>query len=329
MSFPITDESDLDVSSKLEFARDLVEALQRRPRQISPKYFYDKRGSELFDAICELPEYYPTRCEMEIMQVHGESIGEHLGREVQLVEYGSGSSLKTRRLLDVLEAPHRYVPVDISSEHLHQAAEALEGDYPHLEISPVAADFSSPFEVPNTSGTKARTVVYFPGSTIGNFEPAEALAILSQISSQIQDNGGLLIGVDLKKDVSTLENAYNDAAGVTAEFNLNLLHRVNRELDGDIEVDAFEHVALYNADAGRIEMYLESQSDQEWMVDGKTWEISAGERICTEYSHKYSIDEFCELAGKAGLSLERSWTDSENYFAVLHFCPATARRRAK
>jgi dimethylhistidine N-methyltransferase len=304
------------------FLRDVLQGLRSAPKNLPCKYFYDQRGSELFDEICELDEYYPTRCELEIMERYAAEMGEQIGPGARLVEYGSGSSTKTRHLLQHLPDPAAYVPVDISGEHLQQAARRLRREFPHVEILPVCADFTQPFALPACTRPPSHTAVYFPGSTIGNFAPGRAVTLLRQIARLCGTGGGLLIGIDLKKDVRTIEAAYNDRRGVTAEFNLNLLRRINHELNADFDLDQFAHWAFYNPEAGRMEMHLVSQSEQVVTVDGHPIEFAAGETICTEYSHKYSIAEFAGLAGQAGLALHRHWTDANGNFAVLHLVVA-------
>lgn len=301
------------------FLGDVLEGLQGDPKTLPCKYFYDKRGSRLFDRICELDEYYLTRVELNIMRQSTSGMAACIGENAMLVEYGSGSSLKTRLLLDHLSCLSAYVPVDISRKHLHQTAENLASAYPNLEILPVCADFTGRFPLPQPTRTPARRAVYFPGSTIGNFQPAAGQRLLQQINQLCGPGGGMLIGIDLQKDVETLEAAYNDRQGITAEFNLNLLQRINRELDGDFRLDRFRHIAAYNPSAGRIEIFLESLADQSVAVGDQRFHLAAGERICTEHSHKYTIEQFARLAATAGFRLRRSWTDEQKYFAVLHF----------
>jgi dimethylhistidine N-methyltransferase len=305
------------------FYRDVVEGLSEDEKRLSCKYFYDRRGSQLFDKICQLDEYYLTRCELEIMRQFSPEMAAQIGAGVMLVEYGSGSSLKTRLLLDHLENPAAYVPVDISRRHLQQSAEDLAASYPHIEVLPVCADFTAGFDLPTPKITPTHSAVYFPGSTIGNFQPQDAAELLDNIAPLCGTGGGLLIGIDLKKDVDTLEAAYNDAQGVTAEFNLNLLHRMNRELGANFLVEQFRHSSVYNASRGRIETYLISECEQEVSVGEHSFKFSNGEGICTEYSHKYTIEEFQAHAAEAGLTLHRHWTDSQQKVAVLHFVVLT------
>lgn len=300
------------------FRDDALAGLRGSPKSLPCKYFYDKRGSELFDEICLLDEYYLTRSELGIMERHAAEMGQQIGPGVMLVEYGSGSSVKTRYLLDGLPDPVAYVPVDISDEHLHETARELERDYPQIEILPVCADFTREFALPLSERSTTHAAVYFPGSTIGNFQPHKAAELLERITRLCGTGGGLLIGIDLQKDPRTIEAAYNDRRGVTAEFNLNLLRRINRELDGDFDLDQFEHRAVYNAQAGRVEISLVSRRDQTVEVGGEAFEFARGEAIHTEYSHKYTIDGFAEMAARAGLTLRREWTDPKRYFAVLH-----------
>jgi dimethylhistidine N-methyltransferase len=283
------------------------------------KYFYDQRGSELFDQICQLDEYYLTRSELALMDQFAPEMGAQIGPGAMLVEYGSGSSVKTRYLLDGLPDAVAYVPVDISGDHLQQTARELARDYPRIEILPVWADFTQDFALPRSVRTPTHSAVYFPGSTIGNLLPGPATGLLRRITRMCSTGGGLLIGIDLKKDAATIEAAYNDRLGVTAEFNLNLLRRINRELGADFDLDQFFHRACYNGELGRVEMHLVSRRAQAVTFGGETIEFDRGETICTEYSHKYTVDEFAAVAAAAGLTLRREWTDKGRQVAVLHF----------
>jgi dimethylhistidine N-methyltransferase len=279
-------------------------------------YFYDQAGSKLFDRICELEEYYPTRTEIAILN---DSVGEicnALGPRVMLVEFGSGSSQKIRLLLDHLEDPAGYVPIDISKGHLMDAAAAIVRDFPGLEVRPVCADFTEPVPLPELEQRAERRIVFFPGSTIGNFEPDEARHLLESVREDCGPGGGLLIGVDLRKDPEILHAAYDDREGVTAAFNLNLLERINRELGADFRLEEFEHVARWDEAAGRVEMHLRARTDQMVRLDEHTWEFEQGETIHTENSHKWSVDGFAALAASAGLSMERVWTDADRMFSV-------------
>jgi dimethylhistidine N-methyltransferase len=246
-------------------------------------------------------------------------MGAQIGAGAMLVEYGSGSSVKTRYLLDGLPDPVAYVPVDISGDHLQQTAGELARDYPRIEILPVCADFTKDFALPRSRQPASHAAVYFPGSTIGNFLPGEAVALLRRITRMCGTGGGLLIGIDLKKSIPTIEAAYNDRLGVTAEFNLNLLRHINRELGADFDLDRFFHQARYNAELGRVEMHLISRRAQTVTLGGETVEFEPGETICTEHSHKYTVDEFAAVASAAGLTLRREWTTEKREFAVLHF----------
>jgi dimethylhistidine N-methyltransferase len=304
------------------FQSDVLAGLRRVSKQLSCKYFYDSRGSELFDRICRLDEYYLTRSELAIMDRFALEMGAQIGSGVMLVEYGSGSSVKTRYLLDALPDAVAYVGVDVSGQHLQQAARELARDYPRIEILSVCADFTGDIALPISKRPATHAAVYFPGSTIGNFVPAQAAELLGRIARLCGQDGGLLIGIDLKKDPATIEAAYNDHAGVTAQFNLNLLHRINRELGADFDLDRFFHRASYNGELGRIEMYLVSRVAHVVTIGNEKIEFAAGETICTEYSHKYTVDEFVSIAAASGLALHREWTDQSRHFAVLHFAVA-------
>lgn len=300
-----------------EFLDDVLQALSRRPqRELPTQYLYDARGSALFDQICELPEYYPTRTELSIMEADAGAMAEAIGPDALVIEYGSGSSIKTRRLLSALTRPAGCVLVDISREHLLRSADALAERFGDVEVLPVCADFTTPFAIPQPTRPAKRRVVYFPGSTIGNFTPDRASALLSQMAQQVGPGGGLLIGTDLRKDPAVLEAAYNDAQGVTAQFNLNLLRRINRELRADFDLGGFEHKAIYDEELGRIEMLLISRRAQKATVGGRSFTFEAGETIRTEYSHKYTIEGFARMASKAGFAPRRVWTDQKSLFAV-------------
>jgi L-histidine Nalpha-methyltransferase len=297
---------------------EILAGLLATQKRILPKYFYDQRGSELFDEICELPEYYPTRTELKIMDAHLSEIARLVGPRAAVIEFGAGSNLKVRQLLDGLEEPAAYVPVEISADYLLQQAQDLARDYPHVHIQPVFADFTQPFELPRHPVEPRRNLVFFPGSTIGNFTRPQAADLLGVMREEAKPGGALLIGVDLRKDPAILRAAYNDAAGVTAEFNLNVLHRLNRELDADFDVSKFRHEAVWDDAEGRIEMRLVSLKDQTVTVAGRQVPFRRGEHIVTEYSHKYSIDEFQALARRAGFTPQKVWTDDERMFSV-HF----------
>jgi dimethylhistidine N-methyltransferase len=304
-----------------EMQSEVLAGLRQRQKTLPCKYFYDERGSQLFDAICELPEYYVTRTELGIMEMHVTEMAAALGSQLILVEPGSGTSLKTRLLLEHLCDPVAYVPVDIAREHLLHAADQLNRLYPKLEVLPVCADFNQAFEVPAPARSAARTAVYFPGSTLGNFNPAEARQLLGHMRRLAGRDGALLIGVDLRKDVTVLEQAYDDAAGVTAEFNLNLLSRINHELEGDFDLRRFSHRAVYNAVEGCIEMHLVSTKAQSARVGGERFEFRAGEHILSERSYKHTPESFAALAARAGLKIEKQWTDDRRYFCVAYLTP--------
>jgi dimethylhistidine N-methyltransferase len=298
------------------FRADVLAGLSRPRKRLPAKYFYDAAGSRLFDAITELPEYYPTRTEIGILRARAGAMARRCGPQCLLVELGAGSLTKVRLLVDRLDRPAGYVPVDVSGDHLRAAAAALADDYPVLAVAPVVADFTRPFAPPDVPA--ARRVVFFPGSTIGNFDPPEADALLRRVARLAGPGGGLLLGVDLRKDVAVLEAAYNDAAGVTAAFNRNLLVRINRELGADFDPDAFRHVAFYDRERSRIEMHLVSDTAQRVRVCGSTFEFRPGESIHTENSYKYDVAEFADRAAGCGLRLDESWTDARNDFAVLY-----------
>lgn len=297
------------------FLSDVVDGLSRARKSLPCKYFYDQRGSALFDAICGLEEYYPTRTETAILRRHAAEFAELAGPRAAVVELGSGSSVKVRILLDALENPAAYVPVDISREHLLASAARLAGDYPNLTVVPVAADYVQGFPLPPVAAPE-RLLAFFPGSTIGNFEPAEAAAFLGRLARRLGAGSRLLIGVDLKKHRDVLEAAYNDTRGVTAAFNLNLLARINRELDGNFDLDGFAHHAFYDETHGRIEMHLVSRRAQTVVVGGRTFYFAAGETIHTENSWKYALPEFERLARGAGWRTVRTWTDRAGLFGV-------------
>lgn len=301
-----------------DFRSDVLSGLGSRPKSLPCKYFYDARGTELFDRICELDVYYPTRTELGIMRRHAREMAWLVGPRARLVELGSGSSTKTRILLDELDDLDAYVPVDISHEYLSRAATGLRRDYPHLEIVPVCADYTLPFDLPR-SDRAIRTVVYFPGSTIGNLAPHEARQFLKGVAGLCRHGGGLLIGVDLKKDTRLLEAAYDDREGVTAAFNLNLLARINRELGGEFDLARFRHRAFYDETEGRIEMQLVSSCRQSVRVERSVFGFGEGEPITTEYSYKYEVAEFAKLAATAGFACVRVWTDEQQLFSVQYY----------
>ena len=302
-----------------DFLTDAIAGLSSNPHTLPCKYFYDERGAGLFQKICELPEYYITRTEINVLDGNRSDIAVQLGANIQLIGLGTGAGTKTRILIEALQNPAVYIPVDISEKQLRQSTNLFQKIFPDLEILPVCADYLQPVVLPSARHKAARRVVYFPGSTIGNFEPSEAIEFLSRIANVCREDGGLLIGVDLKKDPHLLEAAYNDAAGVTAQFNLNVLERVNRELGADFELDQWRHRAIYNATAGRIEMYLISEVDQFVHIDEQKFHFRRSEKITTEYSYKYAPEEFAELAANSGFKFVRMWTDDARLFGVFYF----------
>ncbi|MFG0262961.1 MAG: L-histidine N(alpha)-methyltransferase [Novipirellula sp. JB048] len=297
---------------------EVVQGLQRTPKTLPCKYLYDRRGSLLFDQICELDEYYITRTEWSIMEQNIASIARQIDTHAMLVEFGSGSSLKTRLLLDALQQPNAYVPVDISAGHLLRTAAELRLAYPNLQVLPLVADFTKPFSLPESEPPASHVVIYFPGSTIGNFQPRQAGELLSQMAAMLKQNGGLLIGIDLQKEVEVIEAAYNDSAGITAAFNLNLLRRLNRELGSNFDLDRFQHRAVYNPAHHRVEISIVSRQAQVVSLGDQRVHFDAGEAILTEYSHKYTVEGFAAFASRFGFSLHQHWTDPANYFALLH-----------
>ncbi len=302
-----------------DFREQVMAGLSRTPRMLPSKFFYDEIGSELFLKICELPEYYVTRTEMSILRERGPEIARTLGRGVELIGLGTGAGTKTRLLLDHLDSPVAYLPVDISKEQLAQSTAAFSRLFPSLEILPVCTDYLEPFDLPKPLREPTRKAVYFPGSTIGNLEPEVAYAFLEKIAGMAGTDGRLLIGVDLKKDKAILERAYNDAAGITAQFNLNLLARANRELQAGLDLTCWRHRAVYNDAAGRIEMHLISESQQTARIGDRKFTFAPGEHIITEFSYKYSPAEFIVVADRVGMRFEKLWTDAAHLFGLFLF----------
>jgi L-histidine Nalpha-methyltransferase len=297
------------------FARDVIAGLTGRPKRLPPKYFYDEIGSRLFEAITQTPEYYPTRTELAILKERAGEIARLLPARTALIELGSGSSRKARILLDVAENIAAYVPVDISAQGLNEEAAAIKRDYPGLPVFPIAADFTQSFRLPRSLDRLARGG-FFPGSTIGNFEPAPALSFLRHVARMLGQGAILIVGVDLVKDGAILNAAYNDAAGVTARFNLNVLARINRELGADFNLANFGHQAFYDRERSRIEMHLVSRARQRVNVCGRVIEFREAETIHTENSYKYTIESFGALARSAGWTPLQAWTDAAGYFSV-------------
>jgi dimethylhistidine N-methyltransferase len=300
----------------VEYRDEILKGLTAPQKRLSPKYLYDRRGSELFDRICSLPEYYPTRTELKLMESHLDEVAGLVGERAAVIEFGAGSNVKVRLLLDRLREPAAYVPVDISPEFLLAQVDSLRTDYPGVHMQPVFADFTRPFELPEHPVEPLRNLVFFPGSTIGNFTRPRALEVLEVMAAEAKPGGALLIGVDLHKDPAILYAAYNDAEGVTAQFNLNLLARLNRELDAEFDLERFGHYAHYDEHEHRIEMRLISACRQRIKVAGVPIEFLPGEYIITEYSHKYSPGEFHALAERAGFAPCRTWIDDDRLFSL-------------
>src|SRR5712691_7361301 len=316
MSAPIGAVRHVDAAAAdSAFLRDVIAGLTARPKRLPPKYFYDEAGARLFEGITRLPEYYPTRCELAILRERAGEIAGFFPARSALIEFGSGSSKKVRIVLAAAPTIAAYVPVDISSQMLVQEAEELRRDHPHLVVIPVEADFTQPFTLPAAVAGRPHTG-FFPGSTIGNFEPHEACAFLRHAGRMLGGGAHLIIGVDLVKDTRVLNAAYDDAAGVTARFNLNPLARVNRELDGDFDLATFSHHAFYNSERHRIEMHLASNRRQRIRVAGRMIEFRAGETIHTENSYKYSIESFAALARGSGWTPVSVWTDAGGNFSI-------------
>ena len=297
---------------------ELIDGLRQPEKTISPKYFYDERGSQLFDEITRLPEYYPTETELGIMRDNIGEIASLVGKQASLIEFGSGSSLKTRVLLEHLDDLAAYVPVDISEDHLLASVGQIREKFPELDVLPVVADFTQPFRLPDPKVMPVRNIVYFPGSTIGNFTNEAAQELLRVMYEEAGAGGALLIGVDLQKDPAIIERAYNDSAGVTAEFNRNMLRHLNREFDADFNIDAFTHSARYNEREGRVEIRLVSQQDQEFSLGRESFSIGKDEAILTEYSHKYTPEGFAAMGEAAGFHVERVWMDADRLFSVQY-----------
>ncbi|MDB5579711.1 MAG: egtD [Bradyrhizobium sp.] len=304
---------DLDEQASA-FAGDVIEGLSQHPKRLSPKYFYDAAGSELFEQITVLPEYYPTRTELGILRDRAGEIAAMIPEGAALVEFGAGATTKVRLLLEQC-AVGAYVPVDISGDFLKAQADALRRDFPDLDVYPVAADFTAPFALPDAVNAMPK-VGFFPGSTLGNFEPHEASAFMRSAREILGEGAQMVIGVDLEKDERVLYDAYNDAAGVTARFNLNVMVRINRELGGNFDVSAFTHRSIYNRERHRIEMHLISRKAQSVRVLGHNFSFRPGETIHTENSYKYSLDRFTALARGSGWTVRQSWTDAAKMFSV-------------
>lgn len=300
------------------FLAEVLIGLHKPQKELPSKYFYDEHGSHLFERICELKEYYIPRMEASIMHAHIREMVELIGPQVLVIEHGCGNCEKVRFLIDHLHDPVAFIPIDISQEQLLHVANELASIYPRLQVLPVCADYTSSFELPIPKQSSKRTVVYFSGSTISNFDPIPAKNFLEHVANLCGPDGALLIGVDLKKDPAVLHSAYNDKEGITAAFNLNLLERINRELDCDFRLDGFQHYAFYNPRESRIEMHLVSQRDQVVHINRQTISFARGESIWTESSYKYNLDEFEQMAAAAGFRVERVWTDEQQWFSVQY-----------
>jgi dimethylhistidine N-methyltransferase len=296
------------------FSNSLITGLAKTPKEIACKYFYDEAGSHLFERICQLPEYYQTRTETALLFRHAAEIARLIGDDVEIVEFGAGSLRKVRILLDAVATIRAYTPLDISGDYLTDVVQILAANYPALLLRPLIADFTAPLDMAPLPGNPRR-IGFFPGSTIGNFKPAAAVALLCRMRASLE-GGGLLIGVDLAKDPARLHAAYNDSAGVTAQFNKNLLVRANRELGANFDSNAFAHYAPYNTAEHRIEMYLVSLKRQHVTICGKHFDFAADEPVHTEDSHKYTIESFREMAARAGFNPRAVWTDEERLFSV-------------
>ncbi len=321
------DATDNDNASDLhpsEFLLDLKQGLARPRKGISPKYFYDAPGSALFDRICALPEYYPTRTELSILQKHACEIALHFGPQAEILEFGAGSMQKVRVLLDAMDRPARYIPIDISGEHMQEAALKMAISYPHLQVEPLVADYTQDMVLPPDMPPDGRRVGFFPGSTLGNFEPLDALRFMRMCAKTLQ-GGALILGADLVKAPDLLHAAYNDSQGVTAAFNRNVLARANRELDADFHLNQFAHSAFYNAPLQRIEMHLMSTCQQVVHIGGTPFAFAQGETLHTENSYKFTIDGLHQLAQRAGFTPRQVWTDPENKFCLLWLDAPTPR----
>ncbi|MDI1252231.1 L-histidine N(alpha)-methyltransferase [Thermomonas sp.] len=295
---------------------DVLAGLSRMPKRLPSKYFYDKRGSELFEQITHQPEYYLTRVELALLQASGAEIADEVGPRAHVVEYGSGSGRKTRILLDALDDPVAYTPIEISRSALLASVERLDREFGDVEVLPVLADFTQPVPLPKPARKAEHAFVFFPGSTLGNFTAPEALRLLRAMHQTMGDRGGALLGIDLQKSPQILEAAYNDAAGVTAAFTLNLLARLNRDIGSDFDLEGFTHCAHYAAERGRIETFLVSQKQQTVQVQGRSFDFSEGEAMQVEYSHKYTDAGFAAMAAEAELKVVRGWNDPQDWFGL-------------
>ena len=304
--------------ARSEHVNEVIAGLSAPQKRISPKYLYDQRGSKLFDRICELPEYYLTRTELKILETHLDEMATQIGPRASVIEFGSGAGTKIRLLLDHLSEPAAYVPVDISSRYLVAMAEELAANYPQVTIRPVVADFTRPFELPTFAKPPDRNLVFFPGSTIGNFDDSEACAMLEVMRAEAKPGGALLIGVDLEKDPDIIRAAYYDSQGLTAEFNLNVLRHLNREFGTNFESEHFRHQAVYDEASSRIEMRLISLRPHTVTLTGTPIQFERDEYIVTEYSRKYSLEAFAGIAREAGFDFGQAWIDEPALFSVQY-----------
>ncbi|MBV8380443.1 MAG: L-histidine N(alpha)-methyltransferase [Paucibacter sp.] len=312
-------QSIADVSEELaaaSMALEVTQGLSSQPKQLPSKFFYDAEGSRLFEEICRQPEYDLMRTEIEILERFGADMAQAIGPDVRIVEFGSGSGIKTRLLLSHLINPASYTPIEISLDALHESLKNLKREFPLLPVAAFAADFTQPFHLPHTNAR--RTLLFFPGSTIGNFDTPNALRILRNVHAAVGRDGGAIIGIDLRKGVAETEAAYNDAAGVTARFTLNMLAHINRELGADFDLSRFAHRARYDATVGRIETHLISLAEQVVNVAGATFPFELNEAMLVEYSHKYTLEEFEMLGWRAGFRIDKVWTDDRQRFAVVN-----------
>jgi len=308
---------DIQPKKKIEFYEAVLEGLSLPQKTISPKFFYDERGSKIFDKICDTPEYYVTRTEIALLNDIQEELNSLVEPGVAVAEYGCGSSIKIKALLSALPEPSHYIAIDISKSHLIATAKEIALDYSNISVGAICADFMEPIDWPESAYFESiKRFAFFPGSTIGNLQPSEAIQFLKYVRHLVGDEGTFLIGVDMKKDAGVFNQAYNDAEGHTADFNLNLLHRMKNELGADIDISKFSHKAFYNEKLGRVEMHLISDVEQVIEIDSLEFSFEKGESIHTECSYKYSISEFSELAKKSGFSLLKNWSDKRDFFSI-------------
>ena len=308
---------DIQPKTQIEFYEAVLEGLSLSQKTISPKFFYDERGSEIFDKICDTPEYYVTRTEIALLNNIQEELYTLVEPESAVVEYGCGSSIKIKALLSALPQPSHYIAIDISKTHLISTAKEIASNYNNISVAAICADFMEPINWPERASFESlKRLAFFPGSTIGNLNPSEACQFLKHVRHLVGDEGSFLIGVDMKKDAEIFNRAYNDKEGHTADFNLNLLHRMKKELDADINISEFSHKAFYNEKLGRVEMHLISDTKQGIKINNLEFSFEKDESIHTECSYKYSVMEFSELAKKSGFSVLKNWSDKRNYFGI-------------